>query len=92
MKSNRFLVGATAAAMALTSVSATAGVRASDVASVSVQPVALSSVTRASASSERKSELGGSGLVVALLAAAAVIAGVVIAADDDDDSDLSPGA
>ena len=93
MKANRILVGFGAAAMALSSVAASAGTRASDVSVVNVQPAKLSAVSgdvvRSTESAKRQSELGGAGLIIAILAGIAVVAGVVIAADDDDDR--SPG-
>ena len=47
--------------------------------------IAEVSLDRAPAPANKKSELGGSGLLIAILAGAAVIAGIVIAADGDDD-------
>ena len=90
MKTSRLLSGIGAAAMAFAPVAAQAGTRAAEADVVSVQPVKMSSVSRASQTAEKKSELGGSSVIIALLAAAAVIIGIIIAVDDDDD--ISTGA
>lgn len=88
----RILAGVGAAALAVAPIAAQAGTRAVDGETVSVQPVKMSVVSRASKSAEKKSELGGgSSVIIAVLAAAAVIAGIIVAADGDDDEDLSPG-
>ncbi|MBX7540828.1 hypothetical protein [Qipengyuania sphaerica] len=85
MKTTRLLSGIGAIAMAIAPVAAQAGTRASD-ATVSVQPVKMSSVSRASQAADQKSEMaGGAGLIIAILAAAAVIVGIIIAVDGDDD-------
>ena len=91
MKISRLLSGIGAVAVAMAPVAAQAGTRAADTGVVSVQPVKMSTVSRASATAEKKSELaGGSATIIAILAAAAVIVGIIIAVDDDDD--VSPGA
>lgn len=91
MKTSRLLSGLGAVAMAVAPVAAQAGTRAAEADVVSVQPVKMSSVSRATSEAERKSELaGGSSVIIAILAAAAVIAGIIIAVDDDED--LSPGS
>lgn len=87
----RMLAGAGAIAMAIAPIAAQAGTRAADAQTVSVKPVTMAPVSRASKSAEKKSEIGGSSVLIAVLAAAAVIAGIVVAASDDDDADLSPG-
>lgn len=88
----QILAGAGAFAMMTAPVAAQAGTRAADAGTVSVKPVKLSNVSRATATAKKEAELGGSSVLIAVLAAAAVIAGIVVAASDDDDDDLSPGA
>lgn len=94
MKTSRLLAGLGAAAMAVTSVAATAGTRAADVSNVNVQPAQLSSVSgdvaRSTLSERKTSELGGGGLIIVIIGGIAVIVGIIAAASDDDD--LSPGA
>ena len=79
MTANRILVGFGAAAMALTSVAASAGTRAADVSGVNVQPAKLSvvsdNVVRSTDAGKKQSELGGAGLIIAILAGVAVVAG-----------------
>ena len=85
MKTSRLLSGIGAVAMAIVPVAAQAGTRASD-ATVAVQPVKMSAVSRASQTADNKSEMGGgSSVIIAILAAAAVIVGIIIAVDGDDE-------
>lgn len=47
------------------------------------------SFERASAPTEKESELGGGGAILGALAVAAIVAGIVVAASDDDDDSVS---
>ena len=82
MKSSRILAGVAAATMAIAPIAAQAGTRAADTGAVSVQPVKMSTLTRSAKPADRKSEAGGSAVIIAVLAAAAVVAsdGVVLSA------------
>ncbi|MBY6128582.1 hypothetical protein KUW15_07640 [Qipengyuania aquimaris] len=87
----RIMAGAGVMAMVATPMVANAGTRAADAEVVSVQPVKMSAVSRASEGAESRSEAGGTATIVAIIAAVAVIIGIIAAVDDDDD-DLSPGS
>lgn len=92
LKVGRILASAGALAMIAAPVAGVAGTRAADAGAVAVEPVKLSTVSRASAAAKKESEIGGSSVIIAVLAAAAVIAGIIVATDDDNDDDVSPGA
>lgn len=75
----KIMISASAAAVALAPVAATAA---------DVSPI---SVERQSEEAAESSELGGSSMILAILAAAAVIVGIIIAVDgDDEDVAVSP--
>ena len=56
---------------------------------VFAQATAASAETRAAASLEEGSELGG-GFIIPLLALAAIVAGILVVVDGDDDAPESP--